>query len=175
MIGSRRHAGDERLTAAYTANATDLLTYFARRVEIPADAADLLGETFLIATRRSSRLPGDDEQARMWLFGIARNVLANAARGTARRHRFTAGLREHLATLPPEAPGDRALDVRAALDAIQADQAELVRLVLWDGFTVPQAAVILGITESTARGRYQRARTNLRTQLHDYQHEWSNT
>lgn len=173
MIG-RRHVDDQRLTTAYTANAADLLTYFGRRVGVPADAADLLGETFLIATKRRDLLPEDDEQARMWLFGIARNVLANATRGTARRHRFTAALAEHLAATPPEDPGDRALDVRAALDGIPADQAELVRLVLWDGFTIPQAAVIVGISESTARGRYQRARTNLRTRLHDYQHEGSN-
>nr|WP_157007265.1 sigma factor [Agromyces laixinhei] len=93
MIRGGRHADDERLTAAYTANAADLLTYFGRRVDVVADAVDLLGETFLIATRRSRQLPSSDEQARMWLFGIARNVLANAARGTARRHRFTAGLR----------------------------------------------------------------------------------
>lgn len=169
----RRHADDERLTAAYTANAADLVTYFARRVDVAADAADLLGETFLVATRRSDRLPADDEQARMWLFGIARKVLANAVRGSARRHWLTAALREHLATLPPEDPGDRTIDVRAALEAIPADQAELIRLVLWDGFTVPQAAVILGISESTARGRYQRARGNLRARLHDYQQEWS--
>ncbi|WP_430648092.1 RNA polymerase sigma factor [Agromyces sp. GXS1127] len=172
MIG-RRRVDDHRLTAAYTANATDLLTYFGRRVDATADAADLLGETFLIATRRRNRLPADDEQARMWLFGIARNVLANATRGVARQHQFTARLAEHIAVMPPEDPGDRAIDVRTALDGIPADQAELVRLVLWDGFTVPQAAVVVGISESTARGRYQRARANLRTRLHDYEHERS--
>ncbi|WP_286307521.1 RNA polymerase sigma factor [Agromyces mangrovi Wang et al. 2018] len=153
----------------YIANAADLLNFFGRRVEVPADASDLLSETFLVATRRRSRLPDDETEARMWLFGVARNVLANATRGARRRHRFTAALADHLAALPPEQIGDRALDVRAALTAIPADQAELVRLVLWDGFTVAQAAVIVGVSESTARGRFQRARTSLRARLRDYE------
>ncbi|WP_448811732.1 RNA polymerase sigma factor [Agromyces bauzanensis] len=174
MIGSRGYQPDlAHLEAAYVTNAPDLLSYFGRRVPVPADAADLLGETFLVATRRSRQLPTNEEEARMWLFGIARRVLANAARGASRRHRLTARLREHLATLPLEAPNDQALQVRAALDAIPANQSELVRLVLWEGFTVPQAAQILGLSESTARGRYQRARTNLRAHLHEYQHERS--
>lgn len=174
VTASGRHQPDlAHLEAAYIANAADLLGYFGRRLPLPADAADLLGETFLVATRRSRHLPTDGEEARMWLFGIARRVVANAARGASRRHRLTARLREHLATLPPEAPDDQSLQVRAALDAIPADQSELIRLVLWDGFPVPEAAQILGISESTARGRYQRARTNLRAHLHEYQHERS--
>ncbi|MBM7831937.1 putative DNA-binding protein (UPF0251 family) [Agromyces cerinus] len=46
-----------------------------------------------------------------------------------------------------------------------------VRLVLWDGFTVAEAATILGISETTARGRYQRARARLRELLREHQYE----
>lgn len=155
----------------YVANAADLLSYFGRRVRIPADAADLLSETFVVAWRRGDRMPADPEQARMWLFGVARRVLANAARGAARHSDLTNKLRGHLETLPMEHVDAETLDIRAALDAIPADQSELVRLVLWDGFTLPEAATILGISDSTARGRYQRARTQLRELLREHEYE----
>lgn len=153
------------------ANAADMLSYFGRRVQISADAADLLSETFLVAWRRGGRMPADPEQARMWLFGVARRVLANAARGAVRHTDLADKLRGHLQTLPTEPVDADTLDVRAALETIPADQSELVRLVLWDGFTLPEAAMILGISESTARGRYQRARAQLRELLREHQYE----
>ncbi|RXZ72458.1 RNA polymerase sigma factor [Agromyces albus] len=172
MRRRRRSAQEDHIESAYLANAADLLSYFGRRVQIPADAADLLSETFLVAWRRGDRMPAEPEQARMWLFGVARRVLANAARGAIRHSDLTHKLRAHLETLPTEHVDTETLDIRAALDAIPADQSELVRLVLWDGFTLPDAATILGISESTARGRYQRARTQLRELLREHEYEW---
>ncbi|QEO14556.1 sigma-70 family RNA polymerase sigma factor [Agromyces intestinalis] len=157
-----------RLEAAYLANAADLLSYLGRRVADRADAADLLGETFLVAARRAALIPRDEEQARMWLFGVARRVLANAARGDVRRVRLAARLREQVAALPPELPTDDAIEVRAAIERLPVDQAEVVRLVLWDGFTLAQAAAIVGASEPAVRSRYQRARATLRALLHEH-------
>ncbi|MDQ0574031.1 RNA polymerase sigma factor [Agromyces albus] len=171
MHRRRRSTRETHFEHVYVANAADLLSYFGRRVRIPADAADLLSETFVVAWRRGDRMPSDPEQARMWLFGVARRVLANAARGAIRHSDLTHKLRGHLETLPTEHVDAETLDIRAALDAIPADQSELVRLVLWDGFTLPEAATILGISESTARGRYQRARTQLRELLREHEYE----
>lgn len=171
----RRSALETRLEQAYIANAPDLLSYFGRRVRIPADAADLLSETFVVAWRRADRMPVEPEQARMWLFGVARRVLANAARGDIRRSGLADRLRAHLDATPTGHVDGDALDIRAALKAIPDDQSELVRLVLWDGFTVPEAATILGISETTARGRYQRARARLRELLREHQYEGTNT
>ena len=166
---------EDRVEQAYAANAPDLLSYFGRRVRIPADAADLLSETFVVAWRRADRLPVESEQARMWLFGIARRVLANAARGDIRRSGLADRLRAHLETLPSEHVEGDSVDIGAALDALPDDHSELVRLVLWDGFTMPEAATILGISETTARGRYQRARARLRELLREHQYEGTNT
>jgi RNA polymerase sigma-70 factor (ECF subfamily) len=74
-----------------------------------------------------------------------------------------------LRAMPLEEPTAEHLDVRRALDAIAPDQAELIKLVLWDGFTVIDAGRILGLSASTARGRYQRARTALRELLTEKQ------
>ncbi|NYF16517.1 RNA polymerase sigma-70 factor (ECF subfamily) [Microbacterium sp. AK009] len=154
------------LTAAYLANAADLLNYFGRRVDDPADAADLLNETFLVATRRGA-LPAPPEEARMWLFGVARHVLSNSRRSRRRQSELAAKLRQTIDTsgVSGSVPSDLQLDVQRALAKLPPNQAELVRLVLWEDFTVPQAATILRIRESTARGRYQRAISRLKTVL----------
>lgn len=171
MRRQNRSTREAQLEAAYRANAADLLTYFGRRARVPADAADLLSETFVVAWRRGDRMPAEPEQARMWLFGVARRVFANAVRRAVRQSNLTDQLRAHLKSLPTEHVDTETLDIRAALDALPGDQSELVRLVLWDGFTVPEAATILGISESTARGRYQRARAKLRELLHEHQYQ----
>lgn len=171
MRRQNRSTREAQLEAAYQANAAALLTYFGRRAQVPADAADLLSETFVVAWRRGDRMPTEPEQARMWLFGVAKRVLGNAARRTTRNSNLTDKLRAHLESLPTEHVDTQTLDIRAALDALPDNQSELVRLVLWDGFTVPEAATILGISETTARGRYQRARAQLREVLHEHQYE----
>ncbi|PPF25720.1 MULTISPECIES: RNA polymerase sigma factor [unclassified Rathayibacter] len=153
------------LKAVYLANASDLLSYFERRVSPVADAADLLSDTYLVAWRKVDSIPTDPEQARMWLFGVARRTLANAQRGNARRSDLAMKFAGTLRAMPLEDPTAEHLDVRRALDAIAPDQAELIKLVLWDGFTVIDAGNILGLSASTARGRYQRARTALRELL----------
>jgi len=150
------------LEALHTSVAVDLLHYFMRRVDTPEDAADLVADTFLVAWRRIGRLPTDLERQRMWMFGIARHSLANWRRGRRRRVALSDALRAQLATAHATETQD---DVTDALATLPAEQAELVRLVHWDGFSVVDAAGVLGIRESTARGRYQRARIALKQAL----------
>ncbi|TBN56883.1 sigma-70 family RNA polymerase sigma factor [Glaciihabitans arcticus] len=150
------------LEALHSTVAVDLLHYFLRRVDTPEDAADLVADAFLIAWRRVGRLPTDPEQQRMWMFGIARNCLANWHRGRRRRIALSDALREVLSRTHTPVERD---DVTDALDSLPVEQAELVRLVHWDGVSVVDAAKVLGIRESTARGRYQRARLALRIAL----------
>jgi RNA polymerase sigma-70 factor (ECF subfamily) len=157
---------DARLSRLHEIMAVDLLNYFVRRVATRDDAADLLAETFLVAWQRISRLPSKDEDARMWMFVTARNVHRNYQRGARRREQLADRLRLDLsASAAPEfATGDK-LDVRAAVGALPDDQRELVMLIHWEGFTLPEAARISGTRESTARGRYQRARASLQARL----------
>jgi len=158
-------AGDgDRLTGAIAAASSDLLAYFERRSSNP-DAADLLAETMITAWRRVDALPVDDEQARMWLFGIARNVLLNAGRGQRRRWQLADRVRGMLTADAIAGPADEGMEVRDAISRLEPDLAELVRLIHWDGFSIVEAASIMEIPASTARGRYQRAKGELRTAL----------
>lgn len=151
-------ARDARTTALMTECSTELLRYFRRRVRPEEDAADLLAEVVLTVWRTRARVPQDDEEARMWLYGVAHNTLRNWRRGRRRHDKRVQRLRDEVRT--HTAPPDLG-EVRAAIERLPADQAELVRLVHWEGFSVVEAARIVGVSESTARGRYQRARGTL--------------
>jgi len=153
--------------AAVRHNGPDLLSYLERRVADRADAADLLAETFLIAWRRVDAIPADDQEARMWLYGVARNVLANHRRGVRRSSEMAGRLRvevERVARLE-DATSSSSARVQDAIDRLPEPLAELVRLVHWDGFGIGDAGDLLGVSASTARGRYARARELLLLEL----------
>lgn len=151
------------LAAALTVSASDLLRYFERRVGVQ-DAPDLLGELMVVAWRRIADVPAEPEQARMWLYGIAKNLVSNAERGERRKWRLADKLRSTVDRHTAPA-ADEGADVRDAVARLGGDAAELVRLVHWDGFTIAEAAELLGIPASTARSRYQRAKESLREAL----------
>src|SRR5690606_2310083 len=133
------------------------------------DAADLVSETMIAAWKASRRMPHDPEQARMWLFGVARNVLRHHVRSTSRRDALVARLGQALAEgSVPDRESD--LDVRAAVAALPENLAELIRLVHWDGFSLEDAAAHLRIPASTARGRHSRARQLLQESLVSVSH-----
>lgn len=155
---------DAALIAAFEASASDLLAYLSRRANAD-DAPDLLGEAMIVAWRRVEELPADPERARMWLFGIARGTLQNHARGERRRWALADRIRGHFREDATAPAADAGSEVRDAIDRLEPDLAELVRLVHWDRLSLTDAAELLGIPASTARGRYQRAKEHLRAAL----------
>lgn len=150
----------------YAAHFDPLLAYALRRVDQPADAADVVAETFLIAWRRRGSVPAGDE-ARLWLFGTARKVLANQRRGGQRRDRLGERLRERLATTVPD--GSVAVvegqAVQQALARLSEPDREVLTLSAWDGLAPQEVAVVLGLPDATVRQRLSRARARLRQHL----------
>jgi len=153
-----------RLERALEANDHDVLRYLERRLT-SEDAADALGDVMLAAWRRVDLTPSDPEEARMWLFGIARNITANVVRASRRRTNLTDRLREVVGRHTQAPRADEGIEVRDAIGRLPQSQAELVRLVHWDGFTIAEAGIIIGVPASTARTRYQKARADLRAAL----------
>jgi RNA polymerase sigma-70 factor (ECF subfamily) len=150
--------------AVLAANGGRLLGYFSNRVDSRDDAADLVGDVFLVVWRRHRQIPEDLDEARMWVFGVARKVLANHRRRRSRRDALDARLRERIASAVEPDDAQR-LEVRAAVGALPNRLTELVRLVHWDGFSLEETAQLLGIPASTARSRHARARELLRAAL----------
>ena len=97
--------------------------------------------------------------------GIARNTLLNYTRGERRRWALADRIRGHDARNLVAPAADDGADVRDAIDRLNPDLSELVRLVHWEQMTLPQAAALLGLPDSTARARYARAKEQLRATL----------
>lgn len=163
-------ASHKRLTLALRACADDLLRYFLGRLD-REDAADALAEVMTTAWRRVDALPEKPEEARMWLFGIARNVRLHAERSTVRRTKLATRLRDEL--IHRDAPAaDTGVEIRDAIDRLDSNHAELIRLVHWDGFSIADAAEMMEIPSSTARSRYQKAKAALRAALSTSSTTW---
>ena len=128
-----------------------------------------MAETFLVAWRRRADVPAG-EGARLWLYGVARRVLANQRRGELRRSALGSRLRAELPALvsdPAGAVADRTEAVRALSQLGEADR-EVVELTAWEGLDSREVAEVLGITPVAARARLCRARNRLRGLLgHD--------
>lgn len=156
---------EERFRHVYAANFEAVLAYATRRVEQPADAADVVAETFLTAWRRHREIPPGDE-ARLWLYGVARRVLANHRRGDARRERLRQRLLSFAESAPPADLPSR-LAVRQALAMLPEPDRELLMLTAWEGLEPREVAAVLGISGAAVRTRLSRARTRLRNILGD--------
>jgi RNA polymerase sigma factor (sigma-70 family) len=141
--------------------------YLARRAGHQA-AEDLLGEVWVRAFGARHGYVTSHEDARPWLYGIARNVL---------RAHWRTGQNIDLATTPEEAldPWDEITDrldsaVRAralvsALRELPSSERDVLLLVAWEELTPAEAALALSIPPGTARSRLHRARASLRQLL----------
>lgn len=157
---------DKGFSTLYREAAQDLVVFFARRTYDAEAAADLMAETFAKAYLGRRRFRGTtDEDARAWLFGIARRRLAMyARRGKAERRA--------LRRLGLERPQLVELDyVRieqlAGLDAMRETLAQHVsrlapaqrtalELRVVRELPYPEVADRLGISEQAARARVSR-------------------
>ena len=156
-----------RFECIFRGTRTDLLAYLARRAGNPEEAADLLAETYLVAWRRLDAIPPGD-QARLWLFGVARNLLKKGAS----RRRTTDELVRRLAIelgaaqQSREATSDRRGDlVLRALAQLEDRDREILALSAWEDLAPREIAVVIGVPANLVRVRLHRARAKLRRRL----------
>jgi RNA polymerase sigma factor (sigma-70 family) len=154
---------DEQFSRLYHETSRDLLAFLMRRCSTAEEAADCLAETYRIAWEKRDRLPDRDE-ARPWLFGIARNVgrrertREERAAETSRELAFAAERSQPVT--PPEDS-----EVIAALAQLSALDREIVTMLSWDGLAPREVATILGLSPNAVRIRSHRARARLRVLL----------
>jgi RNA polymerase sigma factor (sigma-70 family) len=151
-------------SAFYSANVADVWRFARRRTDSVAEADDITAEAFAVAWRRRDEVPTED--GRLWLFGVARNVLANHRRSHERRNR----LHLRLATIDPvpsaydpAPPPDG--EVWVALCGLSEDDQELLMLRAWDELSVSEIATVLQVSAANVSSRLYKARARLRTQL----------
>ncbi|WP_433175784.1 RNA polymerase sigma factor [Actinoallomurus sp. CA-150999] len=157
---------EQRFEAVYMAHYAAVLSYVRRRTDSPDDAADAIAETFATAWRRVADIPDGDE-ARLWLYGVARRVLANHRRGESRRTALATRLRAELSAWAEDVPatGRDVGAVREAFRRLGDDDRELLSLVGWEGLTPAEAARVLGRSRGAVRVQLHRARKRLAKEL----------
>ncbi len=162
---SSQASREARFRAVYEATYADLLRFAQRRVD-PGHAEDVAADVFLVAWRRLDDMPAAADEARPWLFGVARATMLNHRRSTRRRE----ALAVRIAGTPIEgtADGDLAvsrLDLAAAWARLSSAEQEVISLAVWESLTSAQAGVVLGCSPTAYRLRLSRARRSLRRHL----------
>lgn len=166
---SEAGAGHDAFEAMFRAHYDDLVRYALRRVGQDA-AADVVGEVFVVAWRRRAELPTGAE--RVWLYGVAANLIANERRGALR---WTRLLRRASAEPEPPAldPADTVstnIYVRAVLATLPPLEQEALRLTEWEQLDIPEAAAVAGCSRATFRVRLHRARKRFAARLNPEPH-----
>ena len=149
------------LEELFRRHAAEVLAYALRRTDA-ATAQDVVSEVFLVAGRKLDQVPERD--AHLWLYGVARRVLANVARGQRRRARLTSALgdlqrREQPGAHRPDSP---LLD---ALAALRPDDRDVLLLIAWEGLDARAAGTVLGCSAHAVHTRLHRARARLHAEL----------
>lgn len=159
----------DRFRQLYDDNYERILGYALRRTDTVDDAHDVVSETFLAAWRRLDDVP-EGARSRLWLYGTARNAVANHHRGRRRQRRLDTrlqGVRPHVldGTGPTAWEADELPAVAAAFGRVSDSDRELLLLVGWEGLDAAELAEVLGCTRPTARVRLHRARRRFAAQL----------
>jgi RNA polymerase sigma-70 factor, ECF subfamily len=137
----------------------------------PEEAADALQDAMISAFRRAGSFRGDSAVT-TWLH----RIVVNAALDRMRRRtaRPTAGGDEQAldslaggggSLSDPAGTTDTAMDVKAALRRLPPDQQAALVLVDMLGYSVADAAQVLGVSEGTVKSRCARGRARLLPRL----------
>ena len=160
--GEVRPAEFERL---YTARYAEIAGYVRRRVA-EADADDVIAHVFTVAWRRFEQVPPPPDD-RLWLFGVARNSVAEHDRSRQRRIRLQFRLAQDAVTAASWARGAANSDPRyepvlTAMSSLPPAEREALQLVLWEELTHAEAASVLSCSVNAFELRYRRARNVVR-------------
>ena len=152
----------EELYATYR---DDLFRYLCSLTHDPAQAEDLLSETFLQALQSAGSFRGQSSE-KTWLFGIARNLWLRALR----RRRPTVPLEDLAGLAAGEEPADAAAArmLRDRIRTLLAQQDERTRAIVlqrMQGVPFETIARALGISAGSARVMDYRTRQWLKETL----------
>jgi RNA polymerase sigma factor (sigma-70 family) len=161
-------AGDPAgLAAAYDKYAPPLYSYCRSRLREPADAADAVQDTFVIAASRLSALR-DPERLRPWLYAVARNECHRRLRGGSAQAPLEEApdVTDESANVPLDAErAELRTLVSSALDGVGPAEREALELQLRQGLDGGEVAAVLGVTRNHAHALLSRARDQLHTAL----------
>lgn len=164
-IASRlRDGGPSALSRLYDRTAPRLLRYAEALTKNQADAEDAL-QSGLVRIARKPKLLARADQPWAYLVRVIRNealkIIDRRRSGTSLSQLIESGSPEECAV---ELAEDREL-VRRAVSRLPREQAEVVVLKIWEGFTFAEIATTIGESPNTAASRYRYALEKLTRSL----------
>lgn len=157
-----------RFRGLYEAHIRAVTAYCVRRLS-PDRVDDAVAEVFLVAWRRIADVPTGDEE-RLWLFGVAYNVVSHEWRSSTRRQRLATRLGS-LRIVDAESPedsivrGEQAQGVLDAVDRLSENDAEILRLVAWEHLSPAEIGAVLDLSPNAVHQRFHRAKRHLARQI----------
>jgi RNA polymerase sigma-70 factor (ECF subfamily) len=155
--------GDSWLGALHADCAEPLRRFLLRLTSEHHLTEDLLQETFLRAWRSRETVPSTVEEARRWLFTVARRVAIDASR--ARRARPEVSVTDFTRVPDERDPYERVVaahTIREALPKLSTDHRAVLLELYFAGRSTAEAAARLGIAEGTVKSRAHYALRSLR-------------
>lgn len=152
---------EERFAALFRAHHPAVTRYAMRRLD-PADADDLVAQTFLTVWRKLDQVPKDPLP---WLYGVARHTMLDLFRERERQGRLHGRLSAEVTFVAAEVDSAAALDVRRALAQLKESDRELLRLSAWEDLHPAEIACVVGCSAATAAVRLHRARRRMAAAL----------
>ena len=141
--------------ALYERTYRQISQYVFRRISF--DVEDVVDEVYITAWRKRGEIPNEHEKALLWLYAVGRKVIANKVRWKARLNRFNK-LNNPLVAAEAKNVSPRDNWVQEVLISMPVNQREALILVEWDGLSIDEAAVVLGIPGTTLTKRLHSAR-----------------
>ena len=151
----------------YERNYAPISAYVRRRVRrADGSDADIVAEVFVVAWRRFLEVPEQTNEL-PWLYGVARNLVANHFRSAQRSSALTDRLMvEERASVDSSAESSELeLRVRRAVDQLSDLDREIFRLIHWEELTHEEVGLSVGITAKAVERRVARARKKVRDYL----------
>ncbi len=166
VLMDRYCAGDTAAFSTLFRRYAPRLVRFTRGYVGPAQAEDCTQQVFLkVHLSRDNFRAG--AKVAPWLFAIAHNQALDHVRSAPRRREISDG-DDHASQVAVPAPmRDPSLNaaVRAALQALPADQRDVVTLHWLGGLSFPEVAGVVGASHEAVRARAHRAYSALRSSL----------
>ncbi len=153
----------ERFRILYNDLYDDLWRYIQRRSINTEEARDTLSEVFLVAWRRLEDIPAGNE-ARLWLFGVARNLVKTSWRKRKRSGDLLVRIGSEMSTrgtTDEELDNSGVLKIVKALQFLSENDQEILRLLAWENLSHKEISVVLGCSENAVAIRIRRARVRL--------------
>jgi RNA polymerase sigma factor (sigma-70 family) len=168
MVGAIVAGDPAGLAAAYDHYAPALYAYCRSLLSEPADAADAVQDTFVVAAGKLGKLR-DPDRLRPWLYAVARNECRRWLRDKSQPVPLdrVAAMSDETAIFGTTALRQAELrePVRAALAGLNSGEREVIELSLRHEFYGADLADALGVPLNQAHAMAARARTQFETTL----------